>query len=172
MKRFTYCLFIICLLTSCSDYLDKVVDFLDKESLEITKKYNLTYGGHGGSYNNEKAESLLVWFYKNKKIKLDEARKLVIQAHRDFYTSIKREKALEEFINADKFTMHNFKLKISFKNKENTFFYNPYVGSVISSRGLVRYNFFDEKTGKETEYKETFEEAYRIVEEEERLNNR
>jgi hypothetical protein len=169
MKKFTYCLFIICLLTSCSDYLDKVVDFLDKESLEITKKYDLIYGGHGGDYSDEKAESLLVWFYKHKKMKLDEARKLVIQVHRDFYASIKREKDLEKFINADKLTMRNFKLKISFNDKSESFFYSPYVGSVISSRGFVRYTFFDEKTDKVTKYEETLEEAYRIVEEEEGL---
>jgi hypothetical protein len=170
MRYLLSILFICLTFTSCSYYLDKVVDFLDKESLEITKKYNLTYGGHGGSYNNEKAESLLVWFYKDKKINLDEARKLVIQAHRDFYVSIEKEKSIEEFINKEKLTIYSFKLKISFKDKEDNFFYNPYVGTVINGEGVVEYTFFDEKTGKTTRYKETFEEACRTVEEEERLS--
>jgi hypothetical protein len=170
MKLIISLFVVCCLLVSCDDYLDRIIHFLDKESLEITKKYGLIYGSHGGNYNEEKAESLSVKFYKNKKVELSESRKLFISVHRDFFNSIKREVSLEEDINKESFSMHDLCLNISFKDKEENFFYSPYVGVVVNRRGFVYFSFLDEKTKKTMKHEETLEEAYRIVEEEERLS--
>ena len=167
--RLVFSLFLVFLLTSCDDYIDKVTRVLDIVSLEVASKYDLEYESHGGHYEDEKAECLSLLFRKDAGMSLDEARKLFINIHKDVFYQIKKEETISPFIDFNFFTRDSLVIHLVFKNKEdNERYLTPYVGGVYNKKGKLRFIFFDEKTDKTIKHEESLEEAYRIVEEEEK----
>jgi hypothetical protein len=164
---------ILCLSTlmfSCQSYIDEISNNLDVISLEEAEKYNVDYKFNGGHYENDGVSSIGILFYKNEKLGTNEARKLFLVLHKDILLKIKKDILINKYINGEALKKNDLEISLSFKNKKGEFFNAPYVATARNEENEVIFSFIDEKTGKTTRYKETLEEAYRIVEEEERLS--
>jgi hypothetical protein len=160
---------IVFLLSSCDSHCDKLSNYLDQVDLKIEEKHKIKHKFTAGAYDENEPRKIEAFFCKNKRISIDESRRLLIASYSDYYSELKEKKYLEHYMEGSPFTYKELSVNIRFIDEKGNSFYAPFVNRVFEDKGMIVFNFIDEKTGKVIKYEETLEEAYKTVEEEENL---
>ena len=159
----TICLFC----SSCRDEIDECSDFLDLEcsKLEIGPYYN--YHCWGDLYNNSTFSKLSISFYLRKKISLEESRRDLVYIHKTVLSKINLNVDLLRKFDLDLLKEDEFSVRVLFENLSlKDFSKEFYVASCSIKEGEVDYYMVNDMSETPFIYKESLEEAYRIVEEE------
>ena len=163
--RLVFSLVLVFLFTSCDNCISTASPVFDRIAFEVAAKYNLECGGHTGHYGHEEVERVDLMFRKDAGVSLDEARRLIVNIHKDAFCQIKNEKTISPFIDSIFFDRDSLVIYLVFKHrKDNTRYLSPYVGGIAIEKGVVQVIFYDDETGNVIKHEESLEEAYRIVE--------
>ena len=163
---------IICLMcTSCRDELDDCSDFLQSECAKLKIEPYYEYDGWGDLYNESGSTKLSVDFYLKEKVSLEEIRRTFVYVHKTILSKLNENIVLLDDLRLDLFSKENFAVRFliaSSVEKESS--KDFYIHSTSNRGEIITYYMVNDFDKEHKKHKETIEEAYRIIEEEERLN--
>lgn len=167
--RFIFLIITCLVLLQGCDNTPKYVQLADQLQTEFTKQVyqeeHLPCWMIGGSMMND-IQVMSLGFESYQKVNIDQARKLYVKLTQKFMDKINNNTEIRPYLHTYPFTPDNAKIKLMFSDiQTNKFVSKPYIASVMATRGKVFYDVYEPTNpkGLETIHSETYEEAFKIV---------
>lgn len=98
---------------------------------------------------------------------LEEARRCYVEETQRLIKYFNSSKKINNQLNFEPFTIEDMEYAVAFEDSSSQYYAPPYIAFVYSIRGNVLYDIYNPDTGQlERLHKESYEEAVRIVQEE------
>lgn len=155
-----------CLIYSCSrPSVEQRESFalINSYSKELAKTKSLFMIGKGGSFYDRIKILDIVCMY-DEQLDLDSARRLIVPGVEGFIRKINNSAKLKSYLHHYPFSCQDVKFGIIFNYPEDGLTVNDKVASVNAKNGYIFYHYYDTQVQQlKLLHKETFEEALKIV---------
>ncbi len=160
-------LFSGCATTKQTPWATEAYKAMNSFSKDVYRTHRLELIGIGGAmmYNIEKM-NLVFDSYRNQRLNIDQARRLLITISQGFIERINSNNDIRSYLKKYPTDHHNLYLAISFCDENENEVPKEYVSYVYLSEGKIHYCFFDSEKDefiKEKDFKESYEEALERV---------
>ena len=183
LKTSTSCISVVLMLSSCSEKFSAE----EREIYNVTcthekleqRQYNFDLHAHCCRFP-EQLEEFILKYKSSEKVDVERARVLIVNTVEELLNLINSSPILRPKLANYPFTSENLTYSISFENINNNYYENPnakyypneYISYVLLMKGCIGYAIFNPSEQKlQTYHIELYEEALKIVTENERSDN-
>lgn len=133
---------------------------------KLAEKYHLRICGTGAGMPGGNIHTFILAFQKLSPTSIDEARKLIIQISEDFLVDINEQTELKPYYTVYPFTNKNIEITIYMYDEFGYELFAPAISIAGLFQGAIDYSVVDSDNPLKLlpVYKESYEEAFRIVE--------
>lgn len=145
---------------------------LNRYCVETVKENKLSVMGSGSGIEVDGTETWGFTFIHRDKVNLSEARRLYVNLIENLIARVNNDPNMQVFLKTKPFSSRNTDIGLVFGQKDNSFICKPYIGYVKLINGIINYSVSETGISRlEDIHEESYEEALRIVREEQRLQN-
>jgi hypothetical protein len=143
---------------------------LGKVSKFIEKKYKLTCIGSGGKAFGGPITKFSLSFDIRAPLSREQLRKLLIDCSKDFLAIVNTDKEVQPYLAQKPFTLENIEITIFNHDINGRTTFDPVIIVARISEGILNFrtNDPDKKYAYKENYKETYEEAVKLIQESEK----
>lgn len=136
---------------------------------KMAKKYNLIVVGMSAAMPEGIINNLGLRFHIHQAIKIEQARQILVNCVQELLTDINSNEEIRPYLEMYPFTPQNITISIIIYQKNGAEVFDPGICAARATRGKIWYSTMDKKNVYEykSEYKESFEEAVKLVKESE-----
>lgn len=150
------------------NYCSHINRLVDNAISQYSKEENMKLFGYGGGMMHD-IYTLSTHFVTLEPLTVDEARWKYIQGTQYLLKAINQDQTIRPYLHDFPFTHSNLEFRISYFGNNPQHACAPYVNFLFELRGELRYKSKNPQTGEYTLiHSETYEEALKIVREQER----
>ena len=177
MKQLFFVYFILLFAVTGCDRLaeDEIIArrLMYRVSDDLESRFQLRYVGYSEAGDKNGFTKIGLHFNRFGKLNKDEGRKIIIGCVKTLLNEINSDPKLQPFLINKPFTINNITIVMIVFTSERKDVFFPDIEVFAASRGKISYSTSspDQKYGYYTEEEETFEEAVRIVEQQNKEND-
>lgn len=138
-----------------------------KTAKQLKQKFGLIPFGVGGQMMHEIQKLMLDFQYKHG-ISVQEGRRLVVYAVREFLEEINSDEKIRKYLQRHPFRPWNVEIRIYLVKPDGAGFEHDDLEIIVAEEGKVRFKFNNSTVSRYRRQEETFEEACKIVDAEDR----
>jgi hypothetical protein len=144
-----------------------VNQILYETSSSINKKYKLNTGGTIVSMPRGNIKSLGLSFDSRQNLSKEQMRKLLIQLSGEFLHKINTNEDIQPYLTKRPFTLENIQIQIFNHDEHGNWTSDPEIGIGRVSQGGISYSTYkpNNEYGYKNNFKETYEEALKLIRE-------